>query len=66
MLNHHGQLQPHHGAHHRKDKTISNTHIQRMREHPDRNAARAVTEELAALQQRHLEHQQQNNTQENN
>ena len=38
---------------------MATTHIDRMRDHPNRNTARAVREELNALQQRRTTQQQQ-------
>ena len=38
---------------------MATTHIDRMRDHPNRNAAHAVREELNALQQRRTTQQQQ-------
>ena len=38
---------------------MATAHIARMRDHPNRNAARAVREELDALQQRRTKQQQQ-------
>lgn len=37
---------------------MATAHIARMRDHPNRNAARAVREELNALQQRRTKQQE--------
>ena len=50
--------QPHHGASHERNHDMATAHITRMRDHPNRNAAHTVREELNALQQRRTKQQQ--------